>query len=454
MNARITVLLMLSLMAAPLTTTAQTVTSETRRLYNPYERPKNGPPLTYVFNKANPSWIETKLQDPKQHESARMPDFRFSDDEVLDVMAFLKSVAAPPSPGPEWPSWAAKPFEEMNDQEFDAMLALSQRGEAVWSNARCSICHTVNGPGGELIGGFVDLRVGGIDLQLAGSKLKRDWLYQWLKDPKDYFPLTLMPRFRLTDDEIMHLVEYILRDLAFLPLEDEQKEEGNPPDWSALDDPPRISRGKRLIEMSRCIVCHDIEGIAEVLPQPEPIAAPPPGTFEFVAYDARCLSCHSIQGRGGSYAPDLTTAGSRLAPEWLTAFLQSPDTIRPLLQQMPNLQLSAEEVSIIVPYLVQERRDDQIPEQIPGEPVTTEEVDRGREVFLALGCQACHTVGEGLGGVVGPNLKTVGDRLRPGYIWHHLKNPHAVNPYSPEPDYGLTDDEARALAAFLSTRTK
>ncbi len=30
-------------------------------LYNPYERIKNGPPLTNIFQKAKPEWIWTKL---------------------------------------------------------------------------------------------------------------------------------------------------------------------------------------------------------------------------------------------------------------------------------------------------------------------------------------------------------------------------------------------------------
>ncbi len=78
----------------------------------------------------------------------------------------------------------------------------------------------------------------------------------------------------------------------------------------------------------------------------------------------------------------------------------------------------------------------------------------GRQVIQAKGCVSCHTVGEGVGGVVGPTLDNAGDRLEPGYIWYHLKNPHAVNAYSAEPDFELSDEEARVLAAYLSTRTR
>ena len=128
--------------------------------------------------------------------------------------------------------------------------------------------------------------------------------------------------------------------------------------------------------------------------------------------------------------------------------------VRPLSQQMPKFNLTAEDAKIIASYMSTRRRDTRIPDRIPGEPVTDEEIQRGREIFNARGCFSCHTVGEGPGGVVGPDLATVGDRLRAGYLWFHLENPHDVNLYSAEPDYALPEEEARALAAYLSTRKK
>ncbi|MFQ5742462.1 MAG: c-type cytochrome [Acidobacteriota bacterium] len=419
-------------------------------LFNPYERPKNGPPLGNIFSKVEPEWLWSKLRDPKNHPSARMPDFRFSEDEVLDIMAFLKSLNVPPASSVGWPAWADKGFDEMNDDEFDEALDLADRGRAAWGNARCTICHSVNGPGGNLIGGFVDLRVGGIDLQIAGPKLKREWLYRWIKEPKDYFAETLMPRYRFSDDDIKALVEYILRDDAFLPVAEEASEA--PDSWETLDDPQRVTRGKRTVEMSRCVVCHDIKGITEVLSLPERQPPPPAGTFEFLVYDLRCLSCHSVEGRGGTYAPDLTGEGSRLQRSWIEQFVASTDMIRPLSQQMPKFNLTAKEARTIAAYVSTNLLDPRIPTAIPGGSVTSLEVQRGRQVFREKGCFSCHSVSEGAEGVVGPSLMSVGDRLKAGYIWYHLKNPYAVNPYSAEPDFGLSDEEARALAAYLSTR--
>ncbi len=422
-------------------------------LFNAYERLKNGPPLTNVFHKIrNPSWFLVKIGDPKNHPAARMPDLKLEEEEVIDIIAYLKSIAAPDLLAREWPAWANKGFEEMNDDEIDAMLELADRGQVVWSNARCSVCHAVNGPSGERIGGFVDLRVGGIDLMGAGPKLQRNWFYQWIEDPKLYFPDTMMPRFRFSENEIEALVEYVLRDDAFRPVEEPEAEDPNR--WNMLDDPERVARGRKLIELARCVVCHDIEGISEVLTPPEPQPTPPTGDFESLAYDLRCLSCHAIEQRGGTYAPDLTGEGSRLKEEWIAQFVESPDMVRPLSQQMPKFNLTADEAKIIASYLSTSRRDARIPQDIPGGTVSAEEIERGREIFQTKGCLSCHTTGEGVGGVVGPDLTFVADRMIPGAIWFHITSPHAINPYTAEPDYGLSEDEARGLAAYMTTRKK
>ena len=446
-------LLLLALPLAVLAVAAgQELSSQQPPLYNPYERPKNGPPLTKVFHKVQTSWLLQKLREPKHHPSARMPDFKFSEDETLDIMVYLKSVAGEPGAQIRWPAWAGKTFDDMEDKEIDAAFELVERGQAVWGDARCTICHKVNGPTGEIIGGLVDLRVGGIDLQIAATKLKRDWLYRWIQEPKNYFPDTLMPRYRLSDGEIRALVEFILRDDTFLPLTEEEDDgEETPKSWSALDDPQRVPRGKHLIELSRCVLCHDIQGIADVLPRPALARPAAARSFEFLVYDLRCLSCHAIEGRGGTYAPDLSNEGSRLQQAWIARFVESPDMIRPLSQQMPKFNLTAAEARLIASSL-SKRQDAQIPARIPGGPVTSKEVQRGRQAFRARGCFSCHTTGEGAGGVVGPDLAQVGERLSPGYLWFHLKNPRAVNPYSPEPDYGFSDDDARALAGYLATR--
>jgi cbb3-type cytochrome oxidase cytochrome c subunit len=88
------------------------------------------------------------------------------------------------------------------------------------------------------------------------------------------------------------------------------------------------------------------------------------------------------------------------------------------------------------------------------EKPSQEVVEAGKNLFYDKGCNACHAEGTKGGGVVGPNLGTVGDRLQPAYMFHHLKNPILVNPRAIEPNYGLSDQEIKSLVGFLIDHVK
>ena len=86
------------------------------------------------------------------------------------------------------------------------------------------------------------------------------------------------------------------------------------------------------------------------------------------------------------------------------------------------------------------------------------DVDRGKALFDAKGCIACHQLDE-KGGDVGPNLTTqvpefphgtwVGDKLRGEWIYQWLKDPHSLVPGALEPNLALSDQEALDLTAYL-----
>ena len=85
---------------------------------------------------------------------------------------------------------------------------------------------------------------------------------------------------------------------------------------------------------------------------------------------------------------------------------------------------------------------------------------RGRELFLANGCGACHTVrGTEAAGVVGPDLTHIGSRLslgalalpnEPDDFLRWIGHTRAVKPGVLMPPFGmLSKDDLRALAAYL-----
>jgi cytochrome c1 len=55
---------------------------------------------------------------------------------------------------------------------------------------------------------------------------------------------------------------------------------------------------------------------------------------------------------------------------------------------------------------------------------------------------------------VGPTLTQVGARLTAAWMFHYLKNPQALRPGTIEPNQHISDDDTRALTAFLMAQKK
>lgn len=434
-------------------------------MWDPHNRPKNGPTLKNVTNKVNLNWIKNWIANPKGHDlKARMPNLRLSQDEVEAVVAYLASIADTNFPKIEFDKFLTLPESEFDDEQYEKMDSLFSEGKGLFSSSRCVICHRVNGEFGA---------VGvGPDLGKIFIKVNRNWLYQWIKDPQGYFANTQMSKFRLDDEKLRALVEFLMRDEQFkptlesfygktldeldkdgiyeLPGEDSMIKESQEGYAALRGNKELIEKGKQIITFRRCFVCHDIEGFEDLLP---PQKAIPENTGKFAKFnkllnEIRCLTCHRIKGIGGHFAPDLSRAGSKLRQEWELDFLQRPNPVRPLLKQMPKFNLSQEEAELAVEFI----ETVLVSDEVATLNITPDdaEVEKGKEIFYAKGCNTCHTVGSA-GGVVGPSLNQAGTRLEPGFIMFHIKDPQKANPGAVEPNFGLSDEEATSITHFLMT---
>jgi mono/diheme cytochrome c family protein len=73
----------------------------------------------------------------------------------------------------------------------------------------------------------------------------------------------------------------------------------------------------------------------------------------------------------------------------------------------------------------------------------------GRKLYYEkYACNACHQINL-KGGLIGPNLTKVGERLTEEWIVYYLHDPKMFVTRSVEPVYKLTDQEIEGLAAFL-----
>ena len=84
----------------------------------------------------------------------------------------------------------------------------------------------------------------------------------------------------------------------------------------------------------------------------------------------------------------------------------------------------------------------------------------GKAIYARSACVGCHTIRGISAGVLGPDLTTFGSRktlaagIFPNTAEHvaaWLKNPPALKPGAKMPVLGLTDDQAKAIAAYLAS---
>jgi len=177
------------------------------------------------------------------------------------------------------------------------------------------------------------------------------------------------------------------------------------------------------------------------------------GAFAQVYERYKCYACHRFNGHGGTLAPDLSYEGSRAQKKWVADFLKNPQTIRPaLILRMPQFNMSDKDCAIASEYLsMAMQKPDVDPESVDPRQFTPAMVSLGKQLYeVKYQCQSCHAIG-GTGGYVGPNLNNAGGWLNPSWIEAWLRNPQALQPDTIEPRRNFTEDENRALTAYLMT---
>src|SRR5690606_37658161 len=90
--------------------------------------------------------------------------------------------------------------------------------------------------------------------------------------------------------------------------------------------------------------------------------------------------------------PDLTTAGSRLQPSYLRAFLLHPHAMEPGTT-MPDMlrNLNGDELQRAATELSQFLRSFASNAPTPT-AIDRNQADQGRELYASIGCQSCHAV--------------------------------------------------------------
>ena len=444
--------------------------------------PRVGPSLEKVASKVSPEWATRWISNPAAFRAnTRMPTF-FYQENYVNV-----SGDRPPT----------KAQQEMNDRgrrENDVMVnaivaylfAKSQRppvspapsggdaanGEKLIAARGCFGCHLVDprpDAPRDLVGTY---RQFGPNLAGIGSKASRDWIYQWISDPKRWSPETKMPNLRLTPQDAMDIAQYLstLKEPAAfesgsLPQTDPKIldsiafyfETATKTRFDARADLDRMDlhakevyTGEKLIGHYGCYACHRIPGFEE---------AKPIGT-ELTEEGSKAV--HRLDF-GFLHLP-------HTRQDWFRTKLHNPrifdrDRARGWEEKlkMPNFRFSEAELDRVVTAVLGFQKlnaSSGAQKELSGEEAA---IERGRRIVKDHNCQGCHII-EGFGGsfrslvadpsLAPPIIQGEGAKVQSGWLFSFLKAPRTgqIRPWLEVhmPTFGFTQEELNDLTRYFA----
>lgn len=112
-----------------------------------------------------------------------------------------------------------------------------------------------------------------------------------------------------------------------------------------------------------------------------------------------CLGCHTLGGKGGTLAPELSTVSQRRPPEYIARMVADPQaTVSGTV--MPHTPMPAEWRTLIIRYLGGQTSENAGSARVPAVPPA----DTGGAVLYSRFCAGCHGSG---GKGDGPNARAL-----------------------------------------------
>ena len=400
---------------------------------------KQGPSLLKIAGKVNKEFFKNWVWDPQSfNKHARMPSFfnqmnnkkeKFVRKNITEVVAMTEYV---------WDqSKSYQPFLKYKGGN-------KERGKKLISEVGCLGCHGVEGLEEESkkIDAFAAPYLSGI-----GSKVSGDWLVSWLSRPSHYSPDSIMPSFRLSDQQLQDIATYLMglknerfEQMRFASL-DKKLRDGILTEYFAAFDTVAIAKmklekmtdrqrtlelGKRSIGKYGCYSCHDITGFAGRSPIGPELTFIGSKPLTQLGFNHEHEVEHSLSG-------------------WLKAHLLNPrrwdngmDKPFKDLLKMPQFYMTEQQAETITVALL-----GQVSAQIPLAGVKRfnaheASYNEAIKVVNNFNCIGCHQV-DGLHGDIlkiyddvnegPPRLMGEGHRVQTNWFYHFLKNVSPIRPW-------------------------
>jgi cytochrome c551/c552 len=419
-------------------------------------RRKVGPNLQHIVSKTTTDFALRWVKDPKSFKTATyMPRF-WNLDNNLDSEIGARNAT-------EVASIVSYVFSKSQPLTYGAIPSGGDaaNGKALFETIGCQGCHIVE----ETDLANVDwYRRKGPSLVGVGSKVNREFLFNWIKNPRHYWAQTFMPDLRLTDREAADITAFLMssRNPEFESLPVPQIDD------AALDEItleflrtglPLAQAQERLGQMSR-----DEKTLYS-------------GERLILRYG--CFGCHDIQGfeNAQKIGVDLSTEGSKMVTRldfgyvdiehtrkaWFEQKLKAPRIFDngkvkspPEKLRMGYFGFTDAEVETLVRQLLSQVRDELPREARKNLSANEAYAERARRLIHEYNCRGCHVV-DGFGGGIyqtiadtgmrPPNLNTQGARTQADWLFSFLKAPSTVRFWfaARMPTFHFADDEANRL---------
>jgi cytochrome c551/c552 len=463
---------------------------------------KVGPNLKDIRLKLSRNWVPIWLKKPSAFRpTTKMPDFRFSDDQIKSISAYL------------WQSALTDPLPQHKPGS-------ASHGKELFESRGCLACHSI-GEGDQVQGGTF-----AANLTRVGEKDNYDYLVRWVhnarertrpycpyekKDigPDDYkkkglpyvFDLdhtkcpndghelqvqnmTVMPSLRLSPQDAEDVASYLVTL--------KKQELSTYPDASFMDDPKLKEEGKKWIRHFGCAGCHEISGLedegrigteltyegskpierldfalltetaqrggSEPITDPDDLARLPEGPAKQPWYEHKGFFEHKLA------EPNIWDKG-KIKPE--------EEKLR-----MPNLHLTKEQVRALTTFLMGSQ-ESALPVTYQYKPLDyRRDIQEGWWVVRKYNCMGCHQLIPGqktslmtlaryqdAQEQLPPKLLTEGARVDPQWLLHFLANPslsetdtnrNGIRPYLQVrmPTFSFSENELGKLVRFFQALSR
>jgi mono/diheme cytochrome c family protein len=293
---------------------------------------------------------------------------------------------------------------------------LLNEGRDLVAQSGCLHCHTI-----QVHGNMLRPTDDPPPLTHIADKTTREWIYAWIKDPQAYATTAKMPSFKLSDDEARDISAFLIA--ASVPLAGDTLALSQ----KASSDP---TAGASLYGESFCATCHAVQNAA--------------GNVV-----------------GGNIGPELTRIGSKVRPEWLSAWLKNP-RVYDSSTAMPHYRFSDQQLATLSGFLMG-KTDSDLLGNVHLDPATPEQIAHGKLLVMNYGCASCHQIS----GIkkpenFAPELSRVGSKpinqllflpgmphALPDYIAGKIKAPRAFAPGLKMPQFTFTNEQIDALTTAL-----